>query len=138
MGDGDGYPQPSSAASRTVLIWDCPLLPGTRGDDSPGARDLPPLTPRALSLRFLLEKASHPSPAQASAPLAQQLPPHQRQPCLPPIVPAGGTRGPSPAGNTATELPRGFPASLLFIFPLQRASKIASYKKNVCSRKIKN
>lgn len=38
--DGDGYLQASLSASRTGLIWDCPLLLGTGSIDIPGDADV--------------------------------------------------------------------------------------------------
>lgn len=87
MGDVDGYPPASSAVSRTApiaTVWDCPLLLGTSSSDALGDADLPPLTLRCVSWQFPLEKGSHPSPTQASPPLAQQLPPASASPACPP------------------------------------------------------
>lgn len=87
MGDGDGYPPASSAVSRTApiaTVWDCPRLLGTSSSDTLGDTDLPPLTLLCVSWQFPLEKGSHPSPTQASPPLAQQLPPASASPACPP------------------------------------------------------
>lgn len=91
-----------------ATVRDCPLPPGTSSKDTHGTADLLPLTLHGLSWQFPLEEHSHPSPAQASPPLAQQQPPASTSPACPPSSPPpAGHEAPRLLGTPSPSRPRG-------------------------------